>query len=96
MTASDRPIDLILASDKPIELSIRAARHHGDFAEPDAEVGDLQILLRAAWRLMPEKARLDFMIDPEVVETLANAGDASAPDPDALWKELTDRWGNVV
>lgn len=48
-----------------IERYITAAENHGEFDDPDHEVGDLQELLRLAWGLMTEEQRRRFVASDE-------------------------------
>lgn len=40
---------------------IKAATNHGRDSEPDHEVGDLQDMLRTAWKIMTPEQRIRFM-----------------------------------
>lgn len=46
-----------MAADDRIEAVLDAAKRHGEEGEPDMEVGDLQIVLRAAWAMLAPSAR---------------------------------------
>ena len=56
-----------------IETYIKSAQQHGEDSEPDHEIGDLQVFLRAAFRHMSTGERHAFAADPEVAETLSTA-----------------------
>jgi hypothetical protein len=47
-----------------------AAFVHGEESEGDHEVGDLQDLLRAAWALMTEEQRIEFLFTDEAKAVL--------------------------
>lgn len=46
-----------------IDDIIEAAANHGRDSEPDHEVGDLQDLLRVAWKIMTPQQRVRFWND---------------------------------
>jgi hypothetical protein len=48
-------------------LLMEAARLHGENSEPDHEVGDLQDLFFACWRVMSPVQRALVLSDPAVV-----------------------------
>jgi hypothetical protein len=48
-------------------LLMEAARLHGENSEPDHEVGDLQDLFFACWRVMSPEQRALALSDPTVV-----------------------------
>lgn len=56
-----------------IETLISAAEAHGEDSDPGHEVGDLQDLLRLAWKHLPTDARNAFMSDEEVQRVYENA-----------------------
>lgn len=53
-----------------IELVICAACAHGEESELDMEVGDLQSVLYAAWRIMTPEQQEKLLQSPEVVEVM--------------------------
>lgn len=55
-----------------LELILKAAEAHGENSEPDYEVGDLQVVLRAAWALMTPGQRVALLRDADVAEQLEN------------------------
>ena len=50
------------------------ARKHGLDSDPENEVGDLQDLLQAAWDIMSEEQREDFLGSTEVTELVEREG----------------------
>jgi hypothetical protein len=68
---TERPFTLSDARD--VDTYIHAAFVHGEESEGDHEVGDLQDLLRAAWALMTEEQRIDFLFTDEAKATLSVA-----------------------
>lgn len=63
------------------QLLLDMAERHGSFDDPDHEIGDLQDLLREAWRIMPQAQRRSLMANDAVVENLDEWGYESAPNP---------------
>lgn len=51
-----------------------AAYGHGEDSEGDHEVGDLQDLFRAAWGLMTEEQKVDFLFTDQAKAVLSAAG----------------------
>lgn len=49
---------------------LAAAKRHGEQSEPDHEVGDLQVILRAMWRVLTPEQRDAFMDADECRELL--------------------------
>lgn len=49
-----------------IDHLLEVAQQHGNDAEPDCEVGDLQEFLRAAWAQLSEQQKAAFFADPVV------------------------------
>ena len=47
-----------------------AALKHGEYSEPDHEVGDLQDFFRVAWSLMTPEQRKEFALHDAVHSTL--------------------------
>jgi len=81
-----------------VEDLIGFAEKHGEDSEPDHEVGDLQDLLRAAWRLMTPEQRREMLIDASVSNVVESAtGEALLLDIDDLlqdeWAAVCDRFG---
>jgi hypothetical protein len=64
MTEKDKAMDL----DAPLEKLLQAADNHGEDDEPGHTVGDLQGLLRAAWRLMTIDQKLRLLQSDEAEE----------------------------
>jgi len=58
-----------------IETFIQAAKNHGELDDPDHEVGDLQDMLRVAFRLMLPGQVKAFARDPKV-DAVLDAGEA--------------------
>ena len=56
-----------------IEFYLNAAKKHGQDSEPEHEVGDLQGLLRAIWKLTSQEQRRAFAKSPDVQIILAGA-----------------------
>ena len=55
-----------------LEDLFRAAdTHAADAGDFDHAVGDLQTMLRAAWRAMSDRQRRDFLAQPEMSELVA-------------------------
>lgn len=69
---TDRPFTL--ADLRDVDTYTHAAFVHGEESEGDHEVGDLQDLLRAAWALMTEEQRIDFLFTDEAKAVLTAAG----------------------
>ncbi|MBD2745692.1 hypothetical protein IC232_03185 [Microvirga sp. BT688] len=69
---AERPFTLSDVSD--VDTYTHAAFVHGEVSEGDHEVGDLQDLLRAAWGLMTEEQRIDFLFTDEAKAVLSAAG----------------------
>ncbi|UGY15222.1 hypothetical protein HAP48_0042975 [Bradyrhizobium septentrionale] len=57
-----------------IEDIIEAAAKHGRESEPDHEVGDLQDLLRVAWKIMEPRQRIRFWNHDTTTELLKEWG----------------------
>ena len=74
-----------------IETYIQAAKNHGELDDPDHEVGDLQDMLRIAFRLLLPGQVKAFGRAPEV-EAVLDAGEAC---PECRAVEGTDDWGTV-
>jgi hypothetical protein len=74
-----------------VETFIQAAKNHGESDDPDHEVGDLQDMLRAAFRLLLPGQVKAFARDPKV-EIVLDAGE-SCPECRAV--EGTEDWGTV-
>lgn len=55
-----------------LDLILNAAQAHGENSEPEHEVGDLQVVLRAAWRVMTPGQRVALLRDADVAEQLEN------------------------
>lgn len=72
-------------SNSLIEVVIDGCQGHGRESDPDHEVGDLQIALRLAWRLMSAQQRRAYMTDPEIVEIM---GWSTWPDPLSVARAL--------
>jgi hypothetical protein len=53
----------------PKEL-IEAAKKHGEASEQEMEVGDLQVLVFAMWKLMTADQRAILIEDPEIKDVL--------------------------
>lgn len=53
-----------------IETYVEAARLHGEDEHPDHEVGDLQDMLRAAWRVLTPEQRKGLVRDDAFERTL--------------------------
>lgn len=53
---------------------IAAAANHGRDSEPDHEVGDLQDLLRVAWKIMTPQQRTQFWNHDTTHEILKSGG----------------------
>jgi len=47
----------------PLEALMEAARAHGQEDDPEHEVGDLQQLLMAAWRIMDTRQRRALFLE---------------------------------
>lgn len=76
-----------------VEDLIGFAQKHGEDSDPDHEVGDLQDLLRAAWKLMTPEQRRAMLTDASVSNVVESAtGEALLQDIDDL---LQDEWGAV-
>jgi hypothetical protein len=74
MTAKDdaeRPFTLSDARD--VDTYTHAAFVHGEDSEGDHEVGDLQDLFRAAWSLMTEEQKVDFLFTDHAKAVLSAA-----------------------
>jgi hypothetical protein len=74
MTAKDdtnRPFTLSDVGN--VDTYTHAAFVHGEESEGDHEVGDLQDLLRAAWALMTEEQRVEFLFTDEAKAILSAA-----------------------
>ena len=56
-----------------IEFYINAAHKHGEYSDPDHEVGDLQTLLRALWSLQTPEQRTTFIQLPMIQMMLDGA-----------------------
>lgn len=56
-----------------IEFYIHAAQTHGEDSDPDHEVGDLQDLLREAWRHMTAAQRASFVLSDAVAGVLESS-----------------------
>ncbi len=75
MTAKDDTSRPFTLSDvKDVDTYTHAAFVHGEESEGDHEVGDLQDLLRAAWALMTDEQRIDFLFTDEAKAVLTAAG----------------------
>ena len=75
ITAKDDTERSFTLSDvKDVDTYTHAAFVHGEDSEGDHEVGDLQDLLRAAWGLMTEEQRVDFLFTDEAKAVLSAAG----------------------
>ena len=75
MTAKDgagRP--LTLSDVRNVDTYTHAAFVYGEESEGDHEIGDLQDLLRAAWSLMTEEQRIDFLFTDEAKAVVSAAG----------------------
>lgn len=57
-----------------IEVILEAARLHGQESEPDMEVGDLQELARALWKILTPKQRQQITSDETYVDLVATWG----------------------
>lgn len=55
---------------KELDAVIEAAEAHGKASEPGHEVGDLVLVLYAAWSLMTADQQRALMASPEVKEVL--------------------------
>ena len=74
MTAKDgagRP--LTLSDVRNVDTYTHAAFVYGEDSEGDHEIGDLQDLLRAAWSLMTEEQRIDFLFTDEAKAVVSAA-----------------------
>ncbi|WP_262267114.1 MULTISPECIES: hypothetical protein [Microvirga] len=69
---SKRPFTL--ADVKDADTFTHAAFVHGEDSEGDHEVGDLQDLFRAAWGLMTEEQKVDFLFTDQAKAVLWAAG----------------------
>jgi hypothetical protein len=69
---TNRPFTLSDVRD--VDTYTHAAFVHGEESEGDHEVGDLQDLLRAAWALMTDEQRIDFLFTDEAKSVLTAAG----------------------
>ena len=69
---TDRPFTL--ADVRDVDTYTHAAFVHGEESEGDHEIGDLQDLLRAAWGLMTEEQRIEFLFTDEAKAVLTAAG----------------------
>ena len=69
---ADRPFTLSDVRD--VDTYTHAAFVHGEESEGDYEVGDLQDLLRAAWGLMTDEQKIDFLFTDEAKAVLSAAG----------------------
>ena len=69
---SKRPFTL--ADVKDADTFTHAAFVHGEESEGDHEVGDLQDLFRAAWGLMTEEQKDDFLFTDQAKAVLSAAG----------------------
>ena len=69
---TDRP--LILSDVRDVDTYTHAAFVHGEESEGDHEVGDLQDLLRVAWRLMTDEQKIEFFFTDEAKAVLTAAG----------------------
>ncbi|WP_262030744.1 hypothetical protein [Microvirga sp. Mcv34] len=69
---SKRP--LTLADVKDADTFTHAAFVHGEDSEGDHEIGDLQDLFRAAWGLMTEEQKVDFLFTDQAKAVLSAAG----------------------
>jgi hypothetical protein len=75
MTAKDNAERPFTLSDvRDVDTYTHAAFVHGEESEGDHEVGDLQDLLRAAWDLMTEEQRINFLFTDEAKAVLSAAG----------------------
>lgn len=54
--------------DGPLDHMIHLATEHGNDEGNDTEIADLQQLLRAAWEVMPQEARIQFLQSETVSE----------------------------
>jgi hypothetical protein len=62
-----------LADVKDADTYTHAAFVHGEHSEGDHEVGDLQDLFRAAWGLMTEEQKVDFLFTDQAKAVLSAA-----------------------
>jgi hypothetical protein len=62
-----------LADVKDADTYTHAAFVHGEDSEGDHEVGDLQDLFRAAWELMTEEQKIDFLFTDQAKAVLSAA-----------------------
>jgi hypothetical protein len=69
---TDRPFTF--ADVRDVDTYTHAAFVHREESEGDHEVGDLQDLLRAAWALMTEDQRIEFLFTDEAKAVLSAAG----------------------
>ena len=63
-----------LADVKDADTYTHAAFVHGEDSEGDHEIGDLQDLFRAAWGLMTEEQKVDFLFTDQAKAVLSAAG----------------------
>jgi hypothetical protein len=63
-----------LADVKDADTFTHAAFVHGEDSEGDHEVSDLQDLFRAAWGLMTEEQKIDFLFTDQAKAVLSAAG----------------------
>lgn len=59
-----------LLADVDVERYVKAAKKHGEYEDPDHEVGDLQEYLRIAWGLMTPDQHRRFAAGARVQELL--------------------------
>jgi hypothetical protein len=78
-----------MSNNSVLEKLISAADNHGeDSGEPDHTVGDLQDMLREAWRLLPSAQRQEFL-ESDAVENLVGLGAREEFDVDDLVEQLS-------
>jgi len=63
-----------LSDDGALEHLFSAAQKHGEFDDPDHEVGDLQDLLRDVWGRLSEDQKRDFLESDAAANVLEVAG----------------------
>ena len=75
LTAKDGEGRALTITDvRDVDTYTHAAFVHGEDSEGDHEVGDLQDLFRAAWGLMTEEQRIDFLFTDQAKAVLSAAG----------------------
>jgi hypothetical protein len=72
----------------PLDQLINAAKEHGINSDTDHEVGDLQDLLRAAWNVMPQDVRQQFLRSDAALQVATEGDQAQIPYIHGQWNHL--------